>query len=86
MITCTHMLHMNSFYPSDIEFVLIINPGRPWLWARLDRKPSKTGDKRLKQYQSLLQKWEQSSQDLPKPTLEWDMEKDFKVRLKKYTR
>nr|XP_034327602.1 uncharacterized protein C12orf29 homolog [Crassostrea gigas] len=52
--------------------------GRPWLWARLDRKPNKAGDKRFKQYRSSLQKWEQSSQDLPKPSLEWDMEKDFK--------
>lgn len=66
----------------DLLYFCTDYPGRPWLWARLDRKPNKAGDKRFKQYSSSLQKWEQSSQDLPKPSLEWDIEKDFKVRLK----
>ncbi|XP_061171835.1 RNA ligase 1-like [Saccostrea echinata] len=52
--------------------------GLPWLWARLDRKPNKAGDKRFKQFQFLHQKWEQGPKDIPEPTFEWNIEKDFK--------
>ncbi|XP_022340322.2 RNA ligase 1-like [Crassostrea virginica] len=53
--------------------------GQPWLWARLDRKPNKAGENRFKQHQTLLQKWESGPRDDPKPSFEWNLEKDFKT-------
>ncbi|XP_076471287.1 RNA ligase 1-like [Babylonia areolata] len=52
--------------------------GLPWLWARLDRKPNKQGDKKFQRYQSKLKAWKESEQTDKPPSMTWDHEKDFK--------
>jgi len=53
--------------------------GKPWLWARLDRKPNKAAEKRFRKYQS-QQKQDQASPENMQP-FSWNVEKDFKVSL-----
>ena len=50
----------------------------PWLWARHDRKPSKTADKKFKKFQSTVRAWQSVGEVGQKPIFEWDPEKDFK--------
>lgn len=53
--------------------------GKPWLWARFDRKPTKGAEKRFKKFQQQKQRekglGEGSNKD---STFKWDMAKDFK--------
>ena len=52
---------------------------RPWLWARLDRKPTKATDKRFKKFQSLHRAWQMSTPpDTPEPSFQWNIDNDFK--------
>ncbi|KAH3884135.1 hypothetical protein DPMN_008107 [Dreissena polymorpha] len=45
---------------------------QPWLWARFDKKPNKSAERRFKKFQTLKQK---NSTD---QTFAWDLDKDFK--------
>ena len=51
----------------------------PWLWARLDRKPNREGERKFKRYQSKMNAWNESDRTTDAPTIQWDNEKDFKV-------
>ncbi|ESO97528.1 hypothetical protein LOTGIDRAFT_181525 [Lottia gigantea] len=51
--------------------------GKPWLWARLDRKPNKNADKRFKKFQSQHQFTENTVEE-DKPRFNWNVSKDFK--------
>ncbi|KAK7481852.1 hypothetical protein BaRGS_00026878 [Batillaria attramentaria] len=55
-----------------------IYQGQPWMWARLDRKPNKAGDKKFQRYQTQLRAWRESGETGEPPTLQWDVHKDFK--------
>lgn len=54
--------------------------GRPWLWARHDRKPNKSAEKKFKKHQASVKQWELSG----KPDghcpgdFAWDPAQDFK--------
>ncbi|XP_041366004.1 uncharacterized protein C12orf29 homolog isoform X2 [Gigantopelta aegis] len=52
--------------------------GKPWLWARYDRKPNKIGERKFKKYQSLLNSWRKDGRNGDKPSISWDLLKDFK--------
>ncbi|XP_046573805.1 uncharacterized protein C12orf29 homolog [Haliotis rubra] len=52
--------------------------GKPWLWARYDRKPNKSGDKKLKKYVSEKKAWSEDGEIGDKPTISWDIPIDFK--------
>ena len=58
--------------------------GNPWLWARLDRKPNKVGDRKFKKFQS-QQKQNQNdgNGDVVVPKFQWDVAKDFKVHFQR---
>ncbi|ELT87748.1 hypothetical protein CAPTEDRAFT_162470 [Capitella teleta] len=59
-------------------FVALHND-RPWLWARLDRKPTKSIEKKFKKYQQQLRNWEQNPKGKERPPdFHWDAVKDFK--------
>lgn len=53
---------------------------KPWLWARLDRKPNKAADKRFRKFQLVHRAWQVASAETrgTEPTFEWDTESDFK--------
>lgn len=54
--------------------------GVVWLWARLDRKPNKSAEKRFKKFQTLERAWHCSvEKEKQKPTFSWDLQKDFKL-------
>ncbi|XP_005093626.1 uncharacterized protein C12orf29 homolog [Aplysia californica] len=50
--------------------------GQPWLWARLDRKPNKQGERRFAQYKKSLAKFEESGNG-QQESFVWSS-KDFK--------
>ncbi|KAL4225756.1 hypothetical protein ACF0H5_016445 [Mactra antiquata] len=52
--------------------------GKPWLWARFDKKPNKGAERRFKKFQ--YQQKERKSCEESKETLKfhWDLVKDFK--------
>ncbi|XP_046364856.2 uncharacterized protein C12orf29 homolog [Haliotis rufescens] len=52
--------------------------GKPWLWARHDRKLSKPGDRKLKKYLSEKKAWCEDGEIGDRPTIAWDIEIDFK--------
>ncbi|XP_053384932.1 uncharacterized protein C12orf29 homolog [Mercenaria mercenaria] len=53
--------------------------GKPWLWARYDRKPTKGAEKRFKKFQHQKQKQQGSDDRSNKASqFQWDMDKDFK--------
>jgi hypothetical protein len=51
---------------------------RPWLWARLDRKPTKGVEKKFKKYQQMVKIWEEKKEGTAPDHFQWDAEKDFK--------
>ena len=57
--------------------------GRPWLWARHDRKPNKAAEKRFRKFQQenpgLLSHGEDCDAVTDEPRFHWDVEKDLKV-------
>ncbi|XP_067656160.1 RNA ligase 1-like [Haliotis asinina] len=52
--------------------------GKPWLWARHDRKPNKSGDRKLKKYLSEKKAWSEDGEIGDRPTISWDIPRDFK--------
>ncbi|KAK3103859.1 hypothetical protein FSP39_022479 [Pinctada imbricata] len=52
--------------------------GKPWLWARLDRKPNKAADKKFKKFSALRTQWEQDGKQGAEPVFEWNFPGDFK--------
>ncbi|KAK2185796.1 hypothetical protein NP493_222g02012 [Ridgeia piscesae] len=57
--------------------------GKPWLWARLDRKPTKAADKRFKTFQRTHREWRLTASrgggETEEPIFEWgSLVKDFK--------
>lgn len=48
--------------------------GRPWLWARFDRKPTKAAEKKFRKFQMQNQK----ENDKNEQKYKWDLTKDFK--------
>ncbi|XP_064634800.1 RNA ligase 1-like [Lineus longissimus] len=53
--------------------------GKPWLWARLDRKPNKLAEKQLRKVQANQRLWEKEGKMGPRPDITWDVLKDFKA-------
>ncbi|KAH9500561.1 hypothetical protein Btru_072281 [Bulinus truncatus] len=51
--------------------------GKPWLWARYDRKPSKAGERRLALFNKAKQKCIQNGEKVTE-IFEWNPNKDFK--------
>ncbi|XP_050409791.2 uncharacterized protein C12orf29 homolog [Patella vulgata] len=51
--------------------------GKPWLWARYDRKPTKGAEKRFRKFQNQQQSCENRSEIMERK-FEWDFSKDFK--------
>lgn len=88
-VTASDMLNPDVV-ASDVEAALVtekvdgtcclveLYQGRPWLWARLDRKPSKAGDKKFQRYQTELRAWKDAGETGEPPSLKWDFKKDFK--------
>ena len=64
---------------SNIQIYLLSTSiiGQPWIWARHDRKPSKSGDKRFAQYKKLAAKNSEEGKEQPEP-FNWTP-KDLKV-------
>lgn len=54
-------------------------PGQPWLWARHDRKPTKSGERRFAQYRRMKAKLELEGRMDAQADFKWDPTKDFKV-------
>lgn len=52
--------------------------GKPWLWARLDRKPNKIADRKFKKFQTVHKQWIKDGKEGTEPTFTWDVLKDFK--------
>lgn len=81
--------HINKFKTIIIKKKTTINiikkhlsSGKPWLWARFDRKPTKGAEKRFRKWQTLRQKQGLTGDGDTHgmtPTFQWDMQKDFKV-------
>ncbi|XP_002740769.1 RNA ligase 1-like [Saccoglossus kowalevskii] len=53
--------------------------GRPWLWARLDRKPTKQADKHFKRYQAAKRAWMLNGMSGEEPMWNWNADKDFRT-------
>ena len=53
--------------------------GRPWLWARLDRKPNKNTDKKFKRFHNQKQQWIKDGKQGSEPKFQWNVTTDFKV-------
>lgn len=62
-----------------IIYVYIFS-GKPWLWARLDRKPNKSSDKKFKKFHNQKQQWLRDGKQGSEPTFQWNVLTDFKVR------
>ena len=52
--------------------------GKPWLWARLDRKPNKVAERKFKKFQGTHNAWTVGGCNGPEPLFDWDVIKDFK--------
>ncbi|XP_052066826.1 uncharacterized protein C12orf29 homolog [Mytilus californianus] len=52
--------------------------GKPWLWARLDRKPNKKSDKNFKKFHNQKQQWIRDGKQGKEPTFQWNVLTDFK--------
>ena len=57
--------------------------GKPWLWARLDRKPNKPAEKRFRVFQRAHREWSLNASrgggETGEPSFQWDsLAKDFK--------
>ena len=52
--------------------------GRPWLWARLDRKPNKNTDKKFKRFHNQKQQWIKDGKQGSEPKFQWNVTTDFK--------
>jgi hypothetical protein len=52
--------------------------GKPWLWARHDRKPSKNADKKFKKFQSAHCAWQLNGKEGAEPEFVWNLETDLK--------
>ncbi|KAJ8298643.1 hypothetical protein KUTeg_022703, partial [Tegillarca granosa] len=58
--------------------VLEEQSSKPWLWARLDRKPNKIADRKFKKFQTVHKQWIKDGKEGTEPTFTWDVLKDFK--------
>ncbi|KAL8624762.1 hypothetical protein ACOMHN_002457 [Nucella lapillus] len=52
--------------------------GVAWLWARLDRRPNRPGEKKFQKHQARLRAWREAGQTGEAPAITWDLDKDFK--------
>ena len=56
-----------------LEFI-----GKPWLWARFDKKPNKMADKKFKKFQNIHRGWQAGGKEGEEPLFEWNIANDFK--------
>ena len=63
----------------SILITIVVHLGLPWLWARLDRKPNRVGERKFKRHQTKLKAWRESGQSEDPPAIDWNLQKDFKV-------
>jgi len=52
--------------------------GKPWLWARHDRKPTKMADRKFKKFKAFHNAWEVSGKQGNEPVFVWNLENDIK--------